>query len=257
MDRKDMTGQPARLSAGHYIPFAFPGVPGVACVFTTALAGTMSLVRAPDMDRAVENRERLRDGLGIDRWAEVRQVHGNAMLCDPEPTAVDAQPEREADGLCTRTKGLALVIKTADCQPILLTDRKGSAIAALHSGWRGNAMNFPATGLARFCEAYQLNPGEVLAVRGPSLGPGAAEFVNFDREWPPEFAPWFDAGRRAMDLWSLLRHQLIQAGMAPENIFGLDLCTRSLPELFFSHRLGHTGRQASLIWIRKEPALEE
>ena len=247
---------PAAPAAGlpEYVPFAFPGVPSVGCAFTFAPAGTFSLFQAPDAAAkavAVAARKRLLGQLGLERWVEVYQVHGDALLVDPKPTPPDRASETPADGSCTREPGLALLIKTADCQPILLTNRQGTAIAALHAGWRGNAMNFPGTGLTRFCEAYNLDPAEVLAVRGPSLGPDAAEFVNFHKEWPPEFAPWFDEQRRTMDLWLLTRHQLADAGMRPENIFALDLCTMSLPRLLFSHRRGHKGRQASVIWIGK------
>ena len=236
-----------------HIPFAFPGVPSVGCAFSCVPAGTFSISLATDeagRAQAEANRKRLLGRLGLTRWVEVYQVHGDVLLVDPAATPVDKASETQADGSCTREPGLALLIKTADCQPILLTNRQGTAIAALHAGWRGNAMNFPGTGLTRFCRAYSLDPAEVLAVRGPSLGPDAAEFVNFHQEWPPEFAPWFDEQRRLMDLWLLTRHQLADAGMRPENIFSLDLCTHSLPQLLFSHRRGHKGRQASIIWIK-------
>ncbi len=235
-----------------FIPFAFPGVPSVGCAFACAPAGTFSIGLAPDdkaKAEATATRKRVLGQLGLDRWVELQQVHRSDMIVDPAPTPLEAVSDIRSDGSCTRAKGVALAIKTADCQPILMTNREGTAIAALHAGWRGNAMNFSASGLKRFCTAYGLHPSDVLAVRGPSLGPGAAEFVNFHKEWPSEFRPWFNEERKTMDLWALTRHQLTEAGMAPENIFSLDLCTHSLPDLLFSHRRGHLGRQASLIWI--------
>jgi len=234
-----------------YIPFAFPGVPSVGCAFSTVHAGSVSMSVCPeDTLQAPANRKRLLDALGLSRWAELRQTHGEGFVVDARQTPLDQAAELEADGHCTREKGLALLIKTADCQPLLFAAEDGAAIAALHVGWRGNAMNYPASGLRAFCSAYGLEPSQVLAVRGPSLGPAAAEFVNFDAEWPPRFAAWFDAQRKTMDLWRLTKDQLVTAGMRADRIFGLDLCTYSLPELFFSHRLGHVGRQASLIWIK-------
>lgn len=235
-----------------YIPFTFPGVPFVRCAFSCAPAGTFSVVLSVTVEAKAEaaaTRKRVLGQLGLERWVELQQVHGDGLIIDPLPTPLEAGPELQGDGSCTREKGLALAIKTADCQPILLASKDGTAIAALHAGWRGNAMNFPASGLKRFCAAYGLHPSDVLAVRGPSLGPGAAEFVNFHKEWPAEFRPWFNEQRQTMDLWSLTRHQLAEAGIAPENIFSLDLCTHSLPGLLFSHRRGHSGRQVSLIWI--------
>ena len=238
-------------SAG-VIPFAFPGVPGVKCLFTTVQTGSISFDGASvDRGRIMANRRRLLEDCGPGRWVELKQVHGDAMAVDPEPMPVDASPLIQADGSCTREKGLALLIKTADCQPILLCDAKGSAVAALHAGWRGNAMQFPEKGVRIFCERYGLEPKDLMAVRGPSLGPAAAEFINFDREWEPRFAPWFDRERRTMDLWSLARRQLADAGIAENRIFSLDLCTKSLPELFFSHRRGVAGRMGSLIWIQE------
>ena len=78
------------------------------------------------------------------------------------------------------------------------------------------------------------------------------EFVNFDKEWGPQFVPWFDEESRTMDLWGLTRHQLVQAGIPARNIFGLDICTASNNDQFFSYRCARaSGRQASIIWIEK------
>lgn len=244
------TAPPSGL-AGGIIPFAFPGLPSVGCAFTTALAGTMLIGAMPDAANAAANRRRTFEGLGLARWVELQQVHGDILLRNPAPTPLAEPSSLEGDGACTDEKGLALAIKTADCQPILLADKEGGAVAALHVGWRGNAMNFPASGLRRFCTAYSLPPSRVLAVRGPSLGPSASEFINFAKEWPPAFRPWFTDETRTMDLWRLTRHQLIEAGLLPEHCFSLDLCTHSLPGHFFSHRRGHSGRQVSLIWIKE------
>ncbi len=242
---------PSPSPQGDYIPFAFPGLPKVGCAFTTALAGNMSFVAEQAGENVAANRHRIMSTLGLRRWVEFHQVHGTEFLIEPEPAPPEQRiPALDADGGCTGRKGLALLIKTADCQPILFTDKSGRAVAALHAGWRGNAAGYPGIGLTRFCETFSIGPEEVLAVRGPSLG--RAEFIHFEREWPAQFTPWFDAERRSMDLWSLLRRQLIEAGMLPEHIFSLDLCTQSLPGLFFSHRRGDRGRQLSLIWIRED-----
>lgn len=235
------------------IPFVFPGVTRVGCIFSTVQNGDMAL--APDMDddlrsSVVTNRRNLMDMAGIEDWVELKQVHKDHMISDPAATDPGEASALEGDGACTHRSHLALVIKTADCQPVLLTNLEGSAVAALHVGWRGNAIDFPASGLQKFCETYALLPRDILAVRGPSLGPGAAEFVNFSREWPPEFLPWFHPESNTMDLWALTRHQLVLAGMRPEHIFSIDLCTHSLPELFFSYRRGHAGRQMSLVWLK-------
>jgi hypothetical protein len=119
-------------------------------------------------------------------------------------------------------------------------------------GWRANRANAPGVWTRAFCERYGLDPRDVYAVRGPSLSPQKSEFVHFEREWGDAFRDYFHPGRRTVNLWRLTRDQLTQAGIAEENIFGLDLCTYSLPELFYSHRRSaDPERQAGLIVVQR------
>lgn len=232
------------------LPFAFPGLPNIFCAFTTRLSGNISLYRATlgEVDETATRKARndLFTATGAQEWTELKQIHGDVFLIDPAATSVDEASPLEADGLATSRKGHALCIKTADCQPILLAHPAGY-IAAVHAGWRGNVLEFPRTSVTRFCEAYGVEPSEVRAVRGPSLG--YAEFTNFDAEWPAAFAPWYDRETKCMDLWRLTRDQLLEAGLKPGNIHGLDLCTYSLSDSFFSYRKGDAGRQCALIWM--------
>jgi len=245
-----------------FIRFNFPGVPGVECAFQTRTGGAsagpyaqgnISLMVGDAPEAAAANRAALALELGLDAIAELKQVHGGHMFFEPAAEAflqADAAPSVEGDGLAASRPGLGLLIKTADCQPLFFAHESGHAVAALHVGWRGNRMNFPANGLRAFCAHYGCAPDEVLAVRGPSLGPASAEFVHFEHEWGEAYAPWFNARRRTMDLWRLTRCQLEDAGMAPERIFCLDLCTATLPQFFSYRRDKPTGRQANIIWRR-------
>ena len=234
------------------------------CVFQTRVrgvsrngygGGNISFSVGDDASCVTANRQALLDALrpgGLAAWAELYQVHGDAMVWEPEEVGHAETPATEGDGMATARPGLGLLIKTADCQPILLAHKSGKYVAAMHAGWRGNRCDFPLSGVVRFCERYDIRPQDVFAVRGPSLGPGKAEFVNFDKEWGPQFVPWFDEESRTMDLWGLTRHQLVQAGIPARNIFGLDICTASNNDQFFSYRCARaSGRQASIIWIEK------
>ena len=242
-----------------FIDFCFPGVANVRCAFTTRRGGAS----LPPFDGAnlsfdvgdapahvAGNRRVLATQLGISRWSELRQVHGDVLHFEPAPTPLDAGSTLEGDAQATATPGLALVIKTADCQPILLAHESGRFVAALHAGWRGNVLNLPGGAVARLCAHYGCAPAELLAVRGPSLGPTRAEFTNFEAEFGPAFRPFFDASTRTVDLWRLTRRQLETAGLEPERIFGIDRCTQSNPSDFFSYRGSkNTGRMMALIWM--------
>lgn len=243
-----------------FFPFSFPGLDGsVRCVFTTRqggisrgpYAGANLSYEVGDAPEAVAaNRRALAGCLGLDRWCECRQIHGDRMHVDPEPLAPLALARLEGDGLATSSPRVGLTIKTADCQPLFLAHASGRYIAALHVGWRGNVLRFPVSGVVRFCEAYGLDPAEIHAVRGPSLGPAAAEFTHFATEFGPAFNAYYDPVTRTVDLWALTRDQLVEAGLRPEHIHGLDQCTFAHPDRFFSHRREPAGgRQMGIIWI--------
>ena len=240
--------------------FEFPGLPHVRCAFQTRQGGfsaapyndgNISLTVGDDSQAVIKNREALLKILGVPAWSEEDQIHGDGIILDAPATPLDKAGTSQADGLTTAQKDLALCIKTADCQPVMLAHSSGKYIAALHVGWRGNRINFPRSGTAAFCKHYGLDPADVIAVRGPSLGPDAAEFINFDAEWGDEFRPWYNPATHRMNLWALTRRQLQAAGLKPENIHGIDLCTHARTDLFHSFRRdgANSGRQASCIWI--------
>jgi YfiH family protein len=249
----DMT----KLPELEFIPFAFPGVPHVRCAFqirrqpsgqTDAYTDNIAFAVGPE-ERAIANRRAIAPGLKINAWAAMHQVHGVDISFHPPPSLPERADTAQLDGLATRQRNFGLLVKSADCQPLLLADSKGEHIAALHVGWRGNRANFPGKGVYEFCSHYKLAPKNIYAVRGPSLGRGAAEFRDFDAVWSAPFMPWFERESRTMDLWGITSHQLIQAGIPAEHIYSLDLCTYTLKDRFFSFRAGAEGRQASLIWL--------
>lgn len=239
--------------------FRFPGVAGVACAFTTRRGGgslppfdgaNLSFDVGDDPASVAANRQDLAGRLGLAEWCELKQVHGDVLHLEPAPTPLSAASTLEGDAQATSRRGLALVIKTADCQPVLLAHQSGRFVAALHAGWRGNVLNLPGSAVARLCAHYGCRPAELFAVRGPSLGPARAEFTNFEAEFGESFRPFFDPATRTVDLWRLTRHQLAEAGLDPARIFGLDRCTQSNPADYFSFRAARvTGRMMSLIWL--------
>jgi copper oxidase (laccase) domain-containing protein len=159
----------------------------------------------------------------------------------------------KADALATGLWNVPLLIKVADCQPVLVSDMQARAIAAFHVGWRANRGGFLQKWIREFCEHYNLTPEELMVVRGPSLGPAHCEFINFATEWGEGFHAYYDPSSQNVNLWQLTRDQLIEAKIPQEHIFSLDLCTYSCDFHFFSYRRDHiTGRQGGIIWKRDE-----
>jgi len=83
------------------------------------------------------NKKKISRELGID-WKSiysVKQVHGAKIKIIRSKKA--KQEEREADALISNQKNVFLMIKTADCFPVLFFDPIKKIIAAVHVGWRG------------------------------------------------------------------------------------------------------------------------
>ncbi|WP_244147345.1 polyphenol oxidase family protein [Desulfonatronovibrio hydrogenovorans] len=241
-----------------YLQFSFPGMDRIRCVFGTRLggissgnfsSGNISFEVGDEENNVLNNRQALQKELGFERLVELNQVHGTKIHFDLSGDFLQGSDLR-GDGAGTSCPGAAVLIKTADCQPIFLAHESGKFVCGLHVGWRGNRAGFPGTGVADFCARYRLSPGELTAVRGPSLGPCCARFDRLDEHWTSDYSRYYDPRLGTMDLWSLTRDQLLEAGVRPEKIFSLDLCTRCREDLFFSYRKAKTcGRQGSLIMI--------
>ena len=194
------------------------------------------------------NRALLRDAADLPaepHWLE--QVHGcGVCMLD---TAADA--ERCADAAVAFGPGRVCAVMTADCLPVLLCDRDGSAVAAVHAGWRGLADGALEAAVRRMGRP----PARLLAWLGPAIGAEAfevgdevrARFCAGDPGARAAFRP-SRAGGWLADLGLLARRRLGALGLT--RIGGCGLCTFSEPARFFSYRRdGTTGRMASLIWL--------
>lgn len=235
--------------------FQFSGIKNVHCLFhgknrnTDKSLGSIAFNRGEANEIICQNRKFLFETLNMP-VLELHQIHSNILHFNPKEILYDETACLEGDGIAANCARRALLIKTADCQPILFAHKNGQHIMALHTGWRGNRNNFILQAVAEFCEEYKLAAKDLLAVRGPSLGPNEAEFTNFETEWGDKYKTWYNAKQKTLDLWALTRHQLRQAGLLPENIYGIDFCTKTMNSEYFSHRENkQTGRQASIIWF--------
>lgn len=200
-----------------------------------------------DPKAVAANRTLLRRALDLEAeplWLE--QVHG-CGVADGDAAVVGCR----ADAVTATRPGRVCAVLTADCLPLLLCNRNGSRVAAVHAGWRGLADGVIEAALERFEEPAE----ELLAWLGPAIGPQAFEvgpevreaLLIRERADAGAFVP-NRPGHWLADIYALARNRLQRAGVG--FVGGGDSCTVSEPERFFSYRRdGVTGRMASLIWI--------
>ena len=92
------------------------------------------------------NWQRLAAAFGIpcEQFFVVNQVHGESFLVIEDAASCHSLEDRQYDAIVTDRPGVAIGIKTADCAPVLIFDRRRQAIAAVHAGWRGTALAIAA-----------------------------------------------------------------------------------------------------------------
>ncbi len=173
--------------------------------------------------------------------ARPRQVHGIAVV---SAAACASDPPPVADAVISDSPGRRIGVVTADCVPILAASADGSAVAAIHAGWRGLAAGVVAAGLDAL--AVVAGPGVArIAVIGPHIGPCCYEVdAPVLDALESRFANGLGAatrparpGRAMLDLALLVCRELEACGVAPESIDSLsDACTACHPERFHSFR---------------------
>ena len=241
--------------------FIFPDwdVPAnVRAVSTTRLGGFSSGVYsnnnlafhvADDPACVEKNRAHLKTTLALPaepRW--LTQVHSNRVV-DVSRDALDEADE--ADASYGHGSSSPCLVMTADCLPLLLCDKKGQQVAAVHAGWRGLLNDIIENSLGMFDGENR----DVIAWMGPAISQKAFEvgaevyeaFVQKHDESRACFQP-IGAGKYMMDIYALAKQRLNSAGV--NAIYGGQYCTFSDATRFFSFRRdGECGRMATLIWL--------
>jgi YfiH family protein len=180
--------------------------------------------------------------------AWIKQVHGTAVI-DPQQATADT----EADAAVTRRARRVCAVTTADCLPVLLSERAGRVAGIAHAGWRG----LSAGVIESTVGAMDAPAEDLIAYIGPGIGPSRYEvgeevrraFLDRDRGAAAAFAPARD-GKYLADLYRLARARLAAAGVT--EVYGGGYCTASEERFFSFRRDGTTGRMASLIWLEEE-----
>lgn len=187
----------------------------------------------------------------------LKQVHGTEVA-----DADTAEDEPEADAAVSVKPGVVCTVMTADCLPVLLANREGTAVGAVHAGWKSLAAGIIQKTIRVMRERAPESTGFV-AWLAPRIGPEAFEVGPDVREAMREHLPEADRafvpgeGDRLMcDLAMLAKMALATEGVGEEDVFDCGLSTYSHPRRFYSFRRDgeKSGRHAAMIWIKPEEA---
>jgi len=179
----------------------------------------------------------------------LQQVHGVHIMVAAQQARYPSPPQ--ADGCIARQPQQVCAVLTADCIPVLLCDRAGSTVAAVHAGWRGLYAGILAQAVAHM----QVAPDQLMAWLGPAI---SVQHYRVDADFRSRFLRQNERFHQAFvrhedgihaDLPKIARIQLEMLGV--EAVYGGQYCTYARQDMFYSHRRDPaSGRQASLIWLQ-------
>jgi YfiH family protein len=206
-------------------------------------------------ERVHENRQRgLRVlGLNLESVYDVWQVHGVNVIITEAPRPLSAA-HLDGDVILTNTPGVTLMMRFADCVPILLHDPKQKAIGIAHAGWVGTVRGAARIAVEAMQTHFGSKPVDIQAAIGPSIGPDHYEIgpdvvVQVHHSFKEMALDLIIKrnGTTYFDLWSANRLCLEHAGV--EQIELASLCTACHTDDWYSHRAeqGRTGRFGAII----------
>lgn len=203
------------------------GIPRIEAYFIGRIPDLpVAVDRASAMELLAPHHHCLLKESGLDRYPLVtaEQVHGKEVAIVTEATS---SPIPGADGLITRARRLTLGIAVADCAPVWIVARDGSAGALVHSGKKGTELGIVSSAIDKLLEFTVLDPGDLRVVIGPCIRPPCYE----------------------VDFAARIREQAYESGI--RDIHDSQICTACHPERYYSYRReqGLTGRMLATLTL--------
>lgn len=247
---------------------------GVVHGFSTRLGGVsegicasmnLGTTRGDEPDRVAENYRRFFAAIGasMDKLVMSNQVHGTQIRTAlPSDYKTDLYTEEgyEVDGLITDEPGVALVIFSADCLPLLFYDPAKRVVCAVHAGWRGTVAGIASKAVDKMAGDYGCDRKNILAAIGPGISLCHFETHADVPDAVRAVLPGCEAdaciqdhgtGKYHVDLKRVNAFLLRRAGLTEDHVTIDGDCTACLPEKYWSHRMmaGLRGSQAAVIQL--------
>lgn len=166
------------------------------------------------------------------------QMHKDRAMWVDHATPSPVPP---GDALLTKTPGIPVGIRVADCVAVLFAEPRLKLVGAIHAGWRGSALEITR----KTFEFLKIKPFQILVGIGPALCPrcfvvGEEVARQFDKSVVTESEE--EEGKFHLDLWQANVNQCLEVGIPERNIEVMAMCTKEHDALY-SFRAGDADKR--------------
>ena len=247
-------------AAAHLLQLPGLTASGLTHAFTTRASGDLSDA-ALETEGGRESLRRLGAELGFEPADAItaQQVHGSTVavvhLCE---NCGPGNLIPHTDGLITE-EPWPLLVRVADCFPVILYEPEAKVVALVHCGWRGTVAGILPRAVARLIRESGGRISGLRAGIGPGICGGCYEVgqevaqAAWNAGMGPSVSADADGAHYRFDIAGALTTQLLDAGLLVENIERVDRCTFEDPALPSFRRDGTSFRIAAVAILDKPP----
>jgi polyphenol oxidase len=174
--------------------------------------------------------------------AALKQIHSTRVVVHNK-TGLGVLEQTEGDALVTNQPQTLIVVRTADCVPVLLVEKATGVVGAIHAGWRGAVAGIVSETIQTCVEEFGAKVEQMAMAIGPSIGPCCYEVdepvmaplrIRYPA-WPGVLHETTE-GKGVLDLKQLIYHQSRACGIPDDQIGRVDYCTHCRGDFFYSYR---------------------
>lgn len=201
------------------------------------------------IENVLGNLDIVRKSVGFGTVYKAHQAHTDDVLVlnddNKEEYEYSKFNREEHDGYLVDKPGIATLITTADCNPIIIYDKKLNIIANIHAGWKGVVNRIYINAIKLMQEKYNSKVEDLVICIGPSIRKCC--FTSQEESFKEIFTSTFDYSEEYLeyeednvtfhiDLIKILKHEFENVGVGESQIHVAPICTRCTTDDFFSYR---------------------
>ncbi|MBR2784392.1 MAG: peptidoglycan editing factor PgeF [Clostridia bacterium] len=201
------------------------------------------------LENVLGNLEIVRNSVGFSEVHKACQAHTDKMLVINKENEKDYEfsklNKEEYDGYVVDKPGIATLITTADCNPIIIYDKAKNVVANVHAGWKGVINRIYINAIKLMQEKYESKVEDLVICIGPSIRKCC--FTSQEDSFKEKFTSVFEYAEDYLeyeednvtfhiDLIKILKHEFENVGVDESQIHVAPICTRCSTDDFFSYR---------------------